>query len=308
MDRLDAMRAFTAVATLGSFAEAARQLRISPSATTRLVADLEERLGLVLLNRTTRSVRLTEGGELYLDRCRRVLEDVDDAERAARGQGAEPRGVLKITAPVLFGRLYVMPIVNQVLAEYPRLSIRLVLSDRNMHLIEEDLDVAIRIGDLADSNLIAVRLGGVSRLLVASPDYLMRRSVPRGPADLTAHDVIAFEGIDATNEWRFEPSGKIVRVQPRLMVNCAESAIAAGEAGLGITRALSYQVKAGIAAGRLVPVLPQHTREILPVSAVYPARRIASANRAAFLSAAKAYLKTHSVMPFDEWAPATTAG
>ncbi|QBR71781.1 LysR family transcriptional regulator [Beijerinckiaceae bacterium] len=308
MDRLEAMRAFTAVATLGSFAEAARQLRISPSATTRLVADLEERLGLVLLNRTTRSVRLTEGGELYLERCRRVLEDVDDAERAARGQGAEPRGVLKITAPVLFGRLYVMPIVNQVLAEHRQLSIRLVLSDRNMHLIEEDLDVAIRIGDLADSSLIAVRLGGVSRLLVASPDYLMWRSAPRGPADLTAHDVIAFEGIDATNEWRFEPSGKIVRVQPRLMVNCAESAIAAAEAGLGITRALSYQVKAGIAAGRLVPVLPQHTREILPVSAVYPARRIASANRAAFLSAAKAYLKTHSVTPFDEWAPAATAG
>ena len=193
MDQLETMRAFVAVASLGSFAEAARQLRLSPSVVTRSVADLEDRLGLVLLNRTTRSVRLTERGEIFLDSCRQVLEDIEGAERRVRGEDAEPRGSLKVAAPILFGRLHVLPIITRILTKHPNLTVHLTLSDRNVLLAEESVDVAVRIGDLADSSMKAIRLGSVSRVLVASPRYLERRGVPKAPNDLSAHDIIAFE-------------------------------------------------------------------------------------------------------------------
>ena len=295
------MRAFVAVASLGSFAEAARQLRLSPSVVTRSVADLEERLGLVLLNRTTRSVRLTERGEIFLDSCRQVLEDIEGAERRVRGEDAEPRGSLKVAAPILFGRLHVLPIIARILTKHPALTVHLTLSDRNVHLAEEFVDVAVRIGDLADSSLIAIRLGSVSRVLVASPGYLERRGMPKAPNDLSAHDIIAFEALDATNEWRFGPSGKLVRVEPRLTVNGADAAIAAAEAGLGISKTLSYQVMEAVIAGRLVPLLSSFTAEKLPVSAIYPARRIASTNLGAFIKNARDYFKENPLIAFEEW-------
>jgi DNA-binding transcriptional LysR family regulator len=301
MDRHDTMRAFVAVATLGSFAEAARQLRLSPSVVTRSVADLEDRLGLVLLNRTTRSVRLTERGELFLESCRQILEDIEGAERRARGEDAEPRGALKVAAPILFGRLHVLPIITRVLMMHPGLTIHLTLSDRNVHLAEESVDVAIRIGDLADSSLMAIRLGSVSRVLVASPGYLERRGTPKAPNDLSAHDIIAFESLDVTNEWRFGPTSKLVRVAPRLTVNSADAAIAAAEAGLGISRTLSYQVMASVLAGRLIPLLLAFTPEKLPVSAIYPARRIASTNLGAFIKNAREYFKDDPFVPIEEW-------
>lgn len=285
MDQLQGMRTFVAVAGLGSFAEAARRLRLSPSAVTRSVADLEDRLGLTLLNRTTRSVKLTERGRIYLDSCQRILEDLDVAERQVRGEDAAPRGVLTISAPVVFGRLHVLPVVTRLLAAFADLDVRLTLSDRNAHLVEESIDVAVRIGTLADSGLIAAKLGEVSRVLVASPGYLAGRGTPATPAGLAAHDIIAFEGVDATNDWRFDDAA--VRLEPRLAVNSADAAIAAAEQGAGVTRALSYQVEAAIAAGRLIPVLEAFSAARLPVNALYPARRAGSPNVAAFVKAAR---------------------
>ena len=301
MDRLETMRVFVAVASLGSFAGAARQLRLSPSVITRSVADLEDRLGLVLLNRTTRSVRLTERGEVFLESCRQILEDIEGAERKVRGEDAEPRGLLKVAAPILFGRLHVLPIITQVLTEHSGLSIHLTLSDRNVHLVDESVDVAVRIGDLADSSMKAVRLGSVSQVLVASPAYLERRGMPNVPSDVAAHDVIAFESLDATNEWRFGSAGTLVRVEPRLTVNSADAAIAAAEAGLGISRTLSYQVMASVLAGRLIPLLAGFTPETLPVSAIYPARRIASTNLGAFIRMCRDYFAAEPLIPVDEW-------
>lgn len=283
------MRTYVAVATLGSFAEASRRLRLSPSAVTRSVADLEERLGLTLLNRTTRSVKLTDRGRIYLDSCRRILDDLDLAERQVRGEDAAPRGDLTIAAPVVFGRLHVLPVVTGLLAAFPDLNVRLVLSDRNTRLVEDGIDVAVRIGALTDSGLIATKLGEVGRVLVASPDYLRKRGAPDTPADLAAHDIVAFEAIEATNDWRFDAAA--VRLEPRLVVNSADAAIAAAEQGAGVTRALSYQVEEAIRAGRLAPLLGTFSTARLPVQALYPARRAASPNVAAVVKAARERLR-----------------
>jgi DNA-binding transcriptional LysR family regulator len=301
MDRLDAMRAFVAVAKLRSFSEAARRLQLSPSVVTRAIAQLEDQLGVTLLLRTTRSLRLTERGEVYLESCGRILEDVDGAERQVRGEGAAPRGVVKVAAPVVFGRLHVLPIVNSVLREYREVTVELTLSDRNVHLIEEGVDVAVRIGELADSSLIAVKLGVVSRVVVASPAYLKKRGVPKSPAELAAHDIVAFEGLGVADEWRFQDNGRPVRLQPRLTVNSIDASIAAAEAGIGITRPLSYQVQASVIAGRLTPILQHFAPPPLPVNAIYPARRIASANIAAFIKAARAYFKAHPLLRVEDW-------
>ena len=303
MDHLQTMRIFVAVAKLGSFAQAARQLRLSPSVVTRSIAQIEDHLGLTVMTRTTRSLRLTDRGNIYLDSCRQILEDIDSAERKVRGEDAQPRGELNVAAPILFGRLHVLRIVNRILSEYRALSIRLTLSDRNVHLVDEGIDVAIRIGELADSSLVAVKLGAVSRVLVASPAYLEQHGLPNSPAQLDRHDVIAFESLDATNEWRFGVDEKGIRVTPRLTVNSADAALDAAEAGIGITRALSYQVKAGVLAGRLIPVLQAFAAPPSPISAVYPTRRIASANVAVFVKTARDYFKANPIAPIEEWGP-----
>ena len=297
MDRFDSLRVFVSVATHGSFAEAARRLRLSPSVVTRAIADLENRLGLTLLHRTTRSVRLTERGEIYLESSQRILADVDASDARVRGANATPRGLLTITAPILFGRLHVLPIVSKTLKAHGELAIRLSLSDRYTHLADEGVDVAVRIGALADSSLMAAKLGHVTRVLVASPAYLEARGVPRTPDDLVDHDIVAFENVDATNEWRFDADRKTVRLSPRLMVNSADAAIAAAESSLGITRALSYQVREGVMSGRLALVLADRMPETLPVNAVFPARRQASANLNAFLDTARSHFKAHPLNP-----------
>jgi DNA-binding transcriptional LysR family regulator len=286
MDYLDSMRTFAAVAKAGSFAEAARKLRLSPSVVTRSIAQLEEHLGHVLLSRTTRSVRVTERGRIYLDRCDQILDDVNDAERLVRGEDAELRGELTVAAPVMFGRLHVLPVVGVLLAAHRALAVRLVLSDRNAHLVDDGVDVAVRIGELADSAAIAVKLATVQRTVVASPSYVATRGAPKTPKDLVGHDVIAFESIELTNEWRFRDD-KAVRVTPRLTLNSADAAISAAEAGLGITRALSYQVQASVRVGRLVVLLPAYAPHELPVSAIYSTRRGAASSVAAFVSAAR---------------------
>jgi DNA-binding transcriptional LysR family regulator len=296
MDRIDTMRIFSAVATLGSFAEAARQMRVSPSVATRAMAQLEDQLGLMLLARTTRAVRLTERGQVYLESCRQILEDIESAERLVRGENAEPRGHLHVAAPIVFGRLHVLPVIDRVLAKHRLLRIRLSLSDRNVHLVEEGIDIALRIGDLADSSLIAVRVGTVRRVLVASPRYLAAHGTPSVPEALVDHAIVSFESIAAINEWRLGDPEKAVRVEPVLAVNTADAAIAAAEADIGITRVLSYQVEAALRAGRLVPVLSDFAPSPIPVSLVYPAKRLASANIAAFVATARAHFAANPVI------------
>jgi DNA-binding transcriptional LysR family regulator len=296
MDRLDAMRAFASVAELGSFAGAARRLRLSPASVTRAVALLEEQLGLMLLNRTTRSVKLTDPGAQYLETCRRVLADIEEADRRVRGESAVPRGMMSLAAPVMFGRLHVLPIVASMLRRHPDLSVRMLLSDRLVHLVEEGIDAAVRIGQLADSALMALKVGEVRRVVLASPDYLATRGVPATPSDLARHDLIAFEAMETANDWQFGAGRTSVRVQPRLAVNTAEAALAAAEAGLGITRTLSYQAQAALAAGRLRMVLEEHAPAPIPVNMVYPARRQGSANLAAFLDEARAHFRALPVI------------
>jgi DNA-binding transcriptional LysR family regulator len=295
------MRTFVAVAKLGGFAEAARRLRRSPSVVTRAIAQLEDELGLTLLLRTTRSLRLTERGEVYLENCQQILADVDSAERRVRGEDAEPRGHLKIAAPIVFGRLHVLPVIRSLLRMYRTLSIQLSLADRNVHLVDEGIDVAVRIGVLSDSSLIAVKLAEVNRVVVASPAYLKMRGIPKSPDELAGHDVIAFEGVGLIDDWRFDPHRKPVQLEPRLTVNSADTAIAAAEAGVGIARPLSYQVEAAVRAGRLIPILQQFAPSPSPVNAIYPSRRIPSANVAVFVKTARDYFKTEPLSPVTEW-------
>ncbi len=296
MDHLDTMRAFAAVADLGSFAGAARRLRLSPAAVTRAVAALEQRLGLQLLHRTTRSVRLTERGAVYRQSVQRILTDITDAERHARGQDAAPHGTLSVAAPIMFGRLHVLPIVAGLLRAHPTLSVRLTLSDRLVHLAEDGIDVAIRIGALADSALRAIKLGEVRHVLVASPAYLRQRGTPASAADLHQHDLIAFEGSDLTQDWHFaNTSPATIRVAPRLLVTTADAAIAAAEADLGITRTLSYQVHAALTGKRLRLVLDAFAPAALPINLVYSSTRHHAANVSSFAQAARAYFRAAPV-------------
>jgi DNA-binding transcriptional LysR family regulator len=292
MDQLDAMRTFLAVVDRSSFAEAARALQISPAAATRAIAGLESDLGLRLLYRTTRSVRLTERGAVYADRCRQILQNLDDVRAEVRGEDAVPRGLLSLTAPVLFGRLHVAPIAEALIAAHPDLSVRLTLVDRVVHLVEEGFDVAVRIGPLPDSALIAVPVARVRRILVASPAYLADNGTPSAPADLRSHRIVSFEGVDATREWRFGADGRIaVAIAPRLTVNNAEASVEAAVRGQGIARVLSYQAEQALAEGKLVRILRDDEASSMPVSLVHAAERRTSANVAAFLREARTYFR-----------------
>ncbi|WP_230206940.1 LysR family transcriptional regulator [Novosphingobium sp. Gsoil 351] len=282
------LRTFVAVADRASFAEAARQLRISPTAASRAISTLEQSLGTALLRRTTRSVRLTEEGARYVERCRSALADLDDAAMALRGDGAEPGGTLVITAPVTFGRLHILPIVNTLLRQHAALRIELTLIDRVVRLVDEGIDVAVRIGDLSDSSLHALRVAEVRRVLVASPGYLKVHGAPTTVAALHEHPLVAFTELDRADEWRFGPMGKpAIRIEPRLTVNTADAAIASAIDGVGIARVLSYQAMDAISAGRLTPVLEDFAPPPLPVHLVYQANRRTSVNVRAFIDAAR---------------------
>lgn len=265
MDRIDDIEAFVEVAGQASFSGAARRLNRSAAAVTRAVADLEARLGVRLLNRTTRAVSLTDAGHRFLGGARRVLADLVEIEQAAAGQGLAPRGELAITAPILFGRLHVLPIVMAFLKDYADVTARLMLLDRPVDLVEEGLDVAIRIGPLPDSSAIATRLGQLRRVVVASPAYLARRGTPATLDDIAAHDNIMFGGL---GRWEFVEGA--VRFAPRLSVTTAEAAIDAAAAGLGITRVLSYQAVDALRLGTVVQVLGQYDAEETPVHLLYP--------------------------------------
>src|ERR1700716_522014 len=285
MDRIDAMQAFVAVAALRGFAPAARKLGLSPSGVTRLIAALEDRLGARLLQRTTRSVTLTDVGARYLERARRILADVEEAEGSAEGERNRPSGRLVVSAPVGFGRLHVSPLMSAYLMRYPEVSGELRLADRMINLVEDGVDLAVRIGHLADSSLVARHVGEMRRIVVGSSAYLRARGEPKTPAAITSHQTIQFGATTAPPDWRFVEDGREIRVTctPRFATNSADAAIQYAEQGGGLTRVLAYQAADAIKRGRLRVVLEKFEQPALPIHIVYPTSRLLSAKVRAFV-------------------------
>jgi DNA-binding transcriptional LysR family regulator len=288
MDRIEAMTVFVAVADLQGFAPAARKLGLSASAVTRMVAALEERLGTRLLQRTTRSVMLTDVGARYLQRARQILADIEEAEGSAQAERARPSGRLVVSAPVGFGRLHVTPLISAYLQRYPDVSGELRLTDRMISLVEDGIDVAVRIGHLPDSSLVARHVGSMPRIVVASPDYLAQRGHPETPEDIAKHDTIQFGAIASAPEWRFVRGGDDVRIAhtPRFTTDVADAAIWHAEHGGGLTRVLAYQAADALAVGRLKCVLMRFEPPAVPIHIVYPTSRLLSAKVRVFIDLA----------------------
>src|SRR5258705_4793797 len=285
MDRIDAMQAFVAVADLQGFAPAARKLGLSPSGVTRLIAALEQRLGARLLQRTTRSVTLTDIGTRYLERARRILADVEEAEGSAQDERARPSGRLVVSAPVGFGRLHVSPVMSAYLKRYPEVSAELRLADRMVNLVEDGIDLAVRIGHLADSSLVARQVGEMRRIVVAWSDYLQQRGEPNTPEAIASHETIQFGAMTTSPDWRFVEGGREMRVActPRFATNSADAAIQYAEQGGGLTRVLAYQAAEAIKGGRLRVVLAKFEQPPLPIHIVYPTSRLLSAKVRTFI-------------------------
>src|ERR1700682_3461305 len=285
MDRIDAMQAFVAVADLQGFAPAARKLGLSPSAVTRLVGALEERLGARLLQRTTRSVTLTDIGTRYLERARRILADVEEAEGSAQDERTRPSGRLVVSAPVGFGRLHVSPVMSAYLKRYPEVSAELRLADRMVSLVEDGIDLAVRIGHLADSSLVARQVGEMRRIVVASSGYLKQHGEANTPEALASHETIQLGAMTASPDWRFVEDNSEIRVActPRFTTNSADAAIQYAEQGGGLTRVLAYQAADAIKGVRLGVVLAKFEQPPLPIHIVYPTSRLLSAKVRTFI-------------------------
>ncbi|AFT89858.1 LysR family transcriptional regulator [Paraburkholderia phenoliruptrix] len=271
MNRLEAMSILVAVVDAGSLSAAARHLDMPLATVSRKVGELEAHLKTRLLHRTTRKLSLTEAGSSYVAACRRILEEIGEAERAATGEYAAPRGELVVTAPIAFGRLHVTPVIADFLAQYPEIDINLMLTDRVVHLMDEHADVAIRIGQLPDSTLVAKQVGTVRRVICGSPAYLDAHGVPERPAALDTHRCITFEALESMRAWSFG-SGKSevsVPVRSRFAVNTADAAIAAAILGVGLIRVLSYQVADAVRANELRVVLEAFESAPLPVNLVH---------------------------------------
>ena len=271
MDRLQTLSVFVAVAEETGFAPAARRLNLSPPSVTRAVSELEGRLGAKLLHRTTRSVQLTEAGQRYLADCRRILASIEEADRQAAGLHATPRGPVTVTASILFGRMVLAPVLFGLLDRYPEISLNATFVDRVVHLLDEGIDVAVRIADLPDSSLSAVRVGSVRRVLCAAPAYLDARGRPAVPTDLAGHATIDFVNMTPGGDWAFERDGKAHRFRPqsRFRVNSADAALGAAADGRGITRVLSYMVAPQLASGALELVLDDFAAPAVPVHVVH---------------------------------------
>jgi len=295
------MRVFVKVAQSSGFAEAARQLGISRAAVTRAVSALEDRLGVVLLSRTSRKVTPTEAGASYLVDCQRILADVDEAHAAAAGAHARPTGTLRITSSVLFGQLHVLPILTDYLEAFPDVRAQALFADRVTDLVGEGIDVAVRLGHLPDSSLTATRVGHVRRLICASPAYLERCGTPTEPEALTEHRVVVGGGEGERVEWRLSPGDAdddehIVRVRPRLACSTNHAAISAALSGWGLTRVLSYQVGEALSRGELVAVLEDYEPPPIPVHIVSPAGRRAPAKVRAFIEMAAPRLRSDPML------------
>ena len=287
------MTVLVAAVEAGSLSAAARHLGVPLPTVSRKVAELEDHLGTRLLHRSSRALTLTDAGRSYLAACQRILHDLDEAERAAKGEYSAPRGQLVVTAPVVFGRLHVVPVVTEFLKTYPEIDARLVLSDRTVNLLEERVDVAVRIGELPDSSSLSARLGAIQRVVCGSPEYLGEHGSPREPAELREHTCITFEGLAATDRWAFRGAkGNVsVKVRSRLSVNTAEAAIDAATRGFGLTCVLSYQVATAERTQRLERVLREFEPEPVPVQLVYAAQAPLALKLRAFLDFATPRLK-----------------
>lgn len=293
MDRLEAMSVLLSAVEAGSLSAASRKLGLPLATVSRKVSDLETHLRTRLVQRTSRRLILTDAGRSYVAACKRILEDIGEVERAAAGEYVAPRGDLTITAPIVFGRLHVLPVVLEFLKAHPEIDVRLVLADRIVNLQEEHVDLAVRIGDLPDSRLVATRVGSIGRVVCGSPTYFAKRGTPKTPRDLGKHDCISFEPLVSPIAWNFG-SGKSkvsVAIHSRLVVNTAEGAIDASVAGLGITRLLSYQVANAVQSGALVLALREFEPPAAPASLVYAGQPPLPLKLRAFLDFATPRLK-----------------
>lgn len=292
LDHLTAIRVFVAVVGEGSLSAAGRRLNMPLPTVSRHLAALEEQLGLRLLTRTTRRLALTEPGRGYLETCRLVLDELDAAELRLAGTQEVPQGELALTAPIVFGRLHVLPVVAEFLKAFPRVSARMLLVDRVVDLLEEGLDLGIRIGTLGDSSIHATKLGAIRYVTCASPNYLERRGVPAHPGELEKHDCISFDTFSNPERWSFGGRKAVrVKVKPRLIVNTAEAAIDAAKAGLGIARVLSYQASGSVARGALRLILIPFEPEPIPVNLIHREDRLPQAKVAGFVAFAAPRLR-----------------
>jgi len=293
MDRFESMSVFQAVVDQGSLSAAGRRLGMPLATVSRKLSELEAHLQARLLNRSTRKLTLTDAGREYALSCRRILDDVDEAERTASGEYNAPRGELVVTAPIVFGRLHVLPVVVAFLQAYPEVDVRLVLGDRVLDLIEEHVDLAVRVGELPDSRLTATRVGVTRRVVCATPRYLDRHGRPVVPADLARHRCVTFDAPSAIGGWQFTVDGRpqAVAIRSRLTVNTAEAAIEAALADVGITRVLCYQVEDARRAGHLEFVLKDFETVPAPISLVHGGQRRVPLKLRAFLDFAAPRLR-----------------
>jgi DNA-binding transcriptional LysR family regulator len=290
MDRLEAMAILLRVADRGSFSAASRELGLPLATVSRKVGELERHLGTRLLLRSTRRVTLSDAGAAYVAKVRRILADIEETERIASGELQAPRGDLTLTAPVLFGRLHILPIVTGFLAAFPEIDVRLLLSDRNLQLIDDHIDMAVRIGTLPDSSMIATRVGTMRTVVCASPALLAERGTPTSPQVLSAWPCVQFETPSRLSSWRFRgragPADVEVPIRPRLAVSSAEAAVWAATQGTGVTRVLHYQAADALRAGVLRIVLADFEVEPVPIHLIHAARGALPLKMRAFLDAA----------------------
>ncbi|MFA9215771.1 MAG: LysR family transcriptional regulator [Sphingomonadaceae bacterium] len=271
MDRLESMQVLLAIVAAGSLSAAGRQLGMPLATVSRKLSELEAHLKTQLLLRSTRQLTLTEAGRNYVAACQRILDEVHDAERAAAGEFSAPRGELVVSAPIVFGRLHLLPVMCEFLQHYPDVKVRLALSDRNVNLLEDHVDLALRIGSLPDSGMTAAPVGTIARIVCASPVYLAEHGRPLSPYDLSGHGCVSFDVLGVADRWRFSMGGAEVAIpiQPRLATNTAEAAIDAAIAGLGVTCVLSYQVEEALRTGQLAVLLREFEPAAIPVSLLY---------------------------------------
>ena len=290
------MRVFVTVGKEGGFAAASRKLDISPAAVTRAIGALETQLGVSLIQRTTRKLRFTEAGEQYFADCKQILAQIHAANEAASGINTEPRGRLSITAPTLFGRMFVMPHIIQYMQRYPQVQVTANFVDRVTNVVEEEIDVAIRIGHLPNSSLRAIKVGQVRRVLCASPAYLQQHGAPATPADLTQHAIVASSAISSKVEWSFYQGDEVasIEVQPRLTVTSNDAALSAALGGLGITRLLSYQVKQEVEQGRLCLLLEAFEEAPWPVHVVHREDKHGASKVRSFIDSIVEHLRTQA--------------
>lgn len=293
MDRFEALRTLLAAIDGGSLSAASRALRMPLPTVSRKISALEAHLGTQILVRTPRKLLLTDAGQAFVPAARQIMAALEEAERAASGEYREPLGDLLVTAPIAFGSLYILPVVLAFLRAYPKVDVRLVLADSVVDLVDNHVDVAVRLGRLPDSGLVAIRVGEVRWITVASPDYLARRGTPMTPGALTGHDCLAFEGLQTSRQWRFAPgvdSGPVT-IHPRFGVNTADALIEAAGEGLGIARMTSYQAAGAIGDGRLVEILKPYVGEPIPVHLVHAGPTLLPLKLRAFLDFAAPRLK-----------------